>query len=496
MKSWKWNHLKNLVTSLSNHEKRYLSIQLLNEDGKATNSIGTIYENIKNNTAIDEHIFKHLLPGKNISLEKSYFAKSMLKNLRNYHENGSIEITLHHALCDIEIIFSKQLYEFCLEYTSFYAEMSYHYQFYELTIQLLKWERKCLSRIDKKNKVISRIAELSKKEKDCFHQLSIIYNLKTIQQSILQIINAKGSYFLKQDKAHCLQLIQNINVDISEVDSLMGKALYYEIKSWIAYYVHNDHPGALHYNTINYNLFKDSKYLISAYPQMFMAVYFSFFSRSFLNKTNDVQSILSEIDELQFSKKLNIPDDVRAQSFIFTSEARLLINIDAQKYQDVINSFNQNQKYLKTHSAYIKKSNLLIQYYCVALAYFHLKQLTEALTFSKKIIDDFNETIKLDYYCYNSILNFIIHMELGNTSIYKYLNSSFKRVIKKHKLEDPEIAIYASFFELITKNRKATIEQYKETYTNLVTNSIEHPKGSYDMHFEKWFLEKAEQSKP
>lgn len=493
MKSWKWYHLKNLMARLSNHEKRHLSIQLLDSDGNATNSIGIIYENIKNNPAIDEQEFKHLLPGKNISLEKSYFAKSLLKNLRNYHENSSISVSLHNALCDIEILFSKQLYEFCLEYTNYYSEMSYQYQYYELTIQLLKWKNKCLTRIDKRKKINRDINELKKIEKECFLQLSIIYQLKTAQQEILQIINQKGNYFSKQDKAFCTQLNDNLNIDTKTIHSLMGKALYNEIQSWMAYYVHNDHRKALEHNTINYKLFKGSKHLIAAYPQMFLAVYNSFYARSFLNNVNDAVAILSEIDELQNSKKLNIPDDVRAQAFLFTSEARLLRLMDVKKFQEVIDLFHKNQKYLNTHSAYVKESYLLMQYCCVALAHFYLKEYTESLRYSKKIIDEFSDIIKLDFYYYNLLLNFMIHIELDNSSLYKYLNSSFKRVVKKHKLEDPEVGIYADFFELITKNRKALPEEYLETYNKLVANYNKNQKGAYNMHFENWFLEKSKQ---
>lgn len=495
MKSWKWEHLKNLVNKLSNHEKRYLSLHMLNKESGDQNNSHLIYQILKNNEKIDQGLLKNLVPSKNLSLEKSYFAKNLLKNLRNYHENSSLEIEIHNALCDIQILFSKQLYEYCLEYSSHYIELSYHFQFYELSIQLLKWKRKCLTRLDKKKMNRLHLEEISMLERDCFLQLSLIYKLKNVQQEILVLINKKANFLSQEDKNKCLELLKELNFDNDALKSLMGKAVYNEIQSWIAYYVNGNMALSLEFNTANYNLFKNCKHLISAYPQMFLAVYISYYSRSFLNKTENAENILKQIDEIQYSKKLNIPEDVRVQAFLFSSEIRLLLHIDKRNFKKVIEIFNQNKKVLNHNTSDIKMSYFLIQYFCVALAHFHLKQYSEALTYSKKIIDEFNDLIKLDYYYFNLILNFMIHIELGNTTIFKYLNNYFKRVIKKHKLEDPEILIYAELFERISKDQKGSSKLYADARNELIKNYEKTPKGAYDLHFENWLLEKSEQLK-
>ena len=490
MKSWNWKYLKRLVGSFSKDEKRFLNSQNSLDKNKINTDYSEIYNKIINENFLNEDSFKDSIGRKNLSLEKAKFAKKLFTQLRNYHEGSSIEMSLHNALCDIEILFTKQLYEFCYELINYNIEISVKYQMYELTLQFSKWKRKCLTRLDNTNLTKKQLIELTELDRDCYLQLNLIFELKIVQQNLLQIINKKGLSFNDNDRKKSLQLLSELNIDSSKINSLMAHALYNEINSWIAYYVHSDNILALEYNTLNYNLFKKSKHLIDVFPQMFLAIYYSYYKRSFLNNKDNTAAILKEIHELQVSKKLNIPDDVRVQAFMLTSEEEMLKNLDNQEFQKTIDLFKQNKKYLSTHSAYIKKSYLLIQDFCLGMAHFHLKQYSEALNYTKKNIDNFNDTIRLDFYLNNLTLNFIIHIELENFHIYKHLYSTYKRAIKKHDLQESEEGIYANFFQEITKKARPSNNIYLETHNALKAFELRNNKGTYDFHLSNWFLEK------
>lgn len=492
MKSWNWKFLKKLARSFSIHEKRYLESQIVPIKNKTTNDYSEFFNTIIKDDLLSEEDFKNSIGGKNISLEKAKFAQQLFTHLRNFNENTSIEINLHNALCDIEILFTKQLYEFCFELINYNLKTSLHYQMYEITLQLIRWKRKCLSRIDNKKLTKKHLKELNELEQECYFQLSLIFQLKIVQQELLQIINKKGSSFDEDDKKKSLELLNHLNIDSTKISALIANAIYNEINSWIAYYVHIDNNLALEFNTTNYELLKKSKHLIAVHPQMFLSIYYSYYKRSFLNNRDKTLHILKEIKELHTSKKINIPEDVRVQSFMLYSEVEMLEHIDSKRFQEAIDLFTQNKKYLSKHSAYIKKYYLIINYYCLGLAHFFLKEFSQALRYTKQNIDNFNDSIRLDYYMYNLTLNFIIHIELGNSSIYKYLSSTYNRALKKHQLQDSEIGIYAIFFQQIAKKEKPTKDLFLKTYKSLETFSSKSNKGTYSLHVEQWFLEKYE----
>lgn len=491
MKSWNWKYLKRLVSTFSLSEKNYLESQKIHNK---KNYFSRIYESILKDNSQNEKAPNKILHEKNISLEKAKFAKQLFIHLRNYNEDSSIEMGLHNALCDIEILFTKQLYEFCFEFINYNLKTSVHFQMYELTLQLIKWKRKCLARIDNIKLTKNQLKELKGLEKECYFQLNLIFQLRNTQQELLKIINKKGSSFNLEDKKKSLALLNELKIDHSKINALTAHAIYNEINSWIAYYVHLDSDLALQFNTRNYKLLKKSKHLIAVHPQMFLAIYFSYYKRSFIKNRDKTSLIMKEIKELQTSKKIKIPEDVRVQAFMLSSEVEVLEYIDSKKFREAIDLFKQNKKYLSKHSSYIKKYYLLINYYCIGLAHFHLKEFTEALSYTKKNIDNFNDTIRLDYYMYNLTLNFIIHIELGNSSIYKYLNSTYKRAIKKHSLQDSAEGIYATFFEQITKKGNEKNDLYLKTYESLQAFNLKNNKGTYDLHLEQWFLERNEKN--
>ncbi|MFT4684330.1 MAG: hypothetical protein ACI83H_002814 [Glaciecola sp.] len=495
MKSWNWKYLKKLVRTFSLNEKRFLKSQTVPVKTRITKDYSEVYDKIIKDNLLCEEEFKNSIGKKNLSFEKAKFAKKLFSHLRNYHEGSSIEISLHNALCDIEILFTKQLYEFCFEVINYNIKISVHHQMYELTLQFAKWKRRCLSRIDNIKLTKNQLKELNELDKECYFQLNILSQLRIVQQELVQIINKKGNSFDEEDRKKSLQLLSRINIDSSKVNSLTAQAVYNEINSWVAYYVHNDNNLALEYNTNSYKLFKKSKHLIAVYPQMFLSIYCSYYTRSVLNKRENTSHILAEIKELQVTKKINIPEDVRVQAFMFTSEAEMLRNIDSEKFQETIDLSKQHNKYLSKHSSYIKKSYVLIQQYCIGLAHFNLKEFTLALRYTKQNIDEFNDTIRLDYYMYNLTLNFIIHIELENFHIYKHLNSTYKHAVKKHGLQDLEEGIYASFFHQFVKKANSAANLYLETYEALEAFDSTNKKGAYDIHLSKWFLEKDKELK-
>src|ERR1043165_3205658 len=106
--------LFDLLNSLSTNEKRYFKLFTSNSSGDK--NYQKLFNAIEQEKITDKKALKKRMgsTGMNVSYEKKYLQKILMRSLRNFHEDSSSEIILHQTLTDIEILFNKQQYDLCM----------------------------------------------------------------------------------------------------------------------------------------------------------------------------------------------------------------------------------------------------------------------------------------------------------------------------------------------------------------------------------------------
>lgn len=433
MKSWKWQNLKELVESLTVNEKRYFKLFI--DESKSKNYL-KLFDALNSKT--DEKKFKKDMAkaGVNVSYEKSYLIKVLLRNLRNFHESQTFNSIFHQALIDIEILMDKKLLTFCNEFIDYYIELAKEYENFIFLLQLLKWKRKCIIRMGDAQKQKNFIEEEWEMEEDCLIKIRNIAQIKRLQQKMLVIINQKGNTIQSEEKRLMTEILSDpIMADKNNALSIHAKLMYFEIKIWGLFY-QGQYEVAFEYSSQLIAEIELYPFIKVAYPQIYFAALANHFSRAYrLDKTEILDDILEKIEQMSVQKGGYFTDDNKNEAIAFVMERRLLIAADENDYSKTIAIFNANKKNFTGKKLKFKPSFYILQYYFAAFAYFHLKDYTKSIKYIRAIMDNYDDTVRFDFILYTRILNVLVQFQLGNNNLLPHLIKSIDRLLIKNKTE-------------------------------------------------------------
>ena len=140
----KKGNIFHLITSLSKSEKRYFKTSL---SEKAVNkNYVKLFNIIDKQTEYDENeirkVFKDEKFVKQLHVTKIYLTELILKNLRSYHSDKSINSKLINILNDIEILFDKELYDLAYYRIKKAEKLALDYERLPYLLEILSWKRK------------------------------------------------------------------------------------------------------------------------------------------------------------------------------------------------------------------------------------------------------------------------------------------------------------------------------------------------------------------
>ena len=107
--------LFSLIKSLSKSEKRYFKL-FAGFQGKGHNYMA-LFNSIDQMEAYDEKFIRKKFSGdpllRQLHVTKNYLSKLILKSLKGYHMNESLNAKLKSLLLDVEILFRRDLLDQC-----------------------------------------------------------------------------------------------------------------------------------------------------------------------------------------------------------------------------------------------------------------------------------------------------------------------------------------------------------------------------------------------
>ena len=109
-----------LIKSLTKSEKRFFKLSSSLQSGEK--NYLKIFDYIEKQTEYDEYELKKAFEGetfiKHLPSEKNHLYKLILKSLRSYYSEPSVNSTLKQEIKNIEILYNKALYKECEKFVS------------------------------------------------------------------------------------------------------------------------------------------------------------------------------------------------------------------------------------------------------------------------------------------------------------------------------------------------------------------------------------------
>jgi hypothetical protein len=227
----KTNDLQNLVLSLSGGEKRYFSLF-----SKAfSKNEGTLYLDMYQRLAKGESKLLDEEKGYTptvITMTKQRLFNNILKSLRLYYQDKSVDMVIQNQLSEVEILYKLGLPEQGLLLIHKAYQLAESNEKFGLLLQVLEWEKRMNIVLDIPSRAPESIAE---DERATLDKLRQIMSLEHIYSKALKLKKQYG--YAKGDARQELENETILSTDMPPLkDCLSNKAVFYHNFIYAIYY--------------------------------------------------------------------------------------------------------------------------------------------------------------------------------------------------------------------------------------------------------------------
>lgn len=466
-----------LIKSLSNNEKRYFTLFAARHIIGDKNNYLKLFEAIDKQKIYDEKklakLFAHTSMGDNLRMNRHYLYKLILKSMRSYRSEASIDAQLKGSLNDIEFLYEKGLYAQCDKILSKTKESAVKYEKYELLIEVLRWERNLLvmdsmvkdlrQRIEaiyeEQAAVLKKMRNITDYRRLADIQFSIrMLTRQTRNENEMQEFNTMMSIRLLQDEHYAL--------------TKEAKRGFYYINAAFHDYAGNYLKTYPYYKQM-VELIESSPLQIPERPHIYIFGLYNLGRVACqLAMYDELFSVLKKMREIPENLGSKCSEGIKAEIFERSSLLELNMYIYTCNFEKAISLISEIEKGMVEFKWKIRKEFEISCFFDFAYFYVIQQEYNKALVWINKLINDAADTgARQDIYCITRILNLIIHYELGNEDVMEHLvKSTYRYLYKRNRLYKVETCIL-NFIRTkllgVNPTRAGLTDVFKELKTEL-----------------------------
>ena len=462
----KYEELFYLIKSLSKSEKRYFKLDAQKEE----NSFVRLFEAIDEQKSYDEGAIKALFKDepfvKQLTTMKNYLKNKILRSLRNFYANQSVNTQLHHILLNVEVLYNKGLYEVCRSELKRAEKYARSFQNHLLMIQITDWNRRIHQALHPADlQGIRKYVEIQKEQQ----QITTDYLdllLANTDPAHFSILHKRTPTLLNKT----LQELYNYQRFLyDDVPEQAEKTLRELIAEW------NKHPE-----------------LLQEYFAMYLSVNNNYLA--YLVYRKNYQEALRHIQRMKGAE----PNKLR-HTAIIAKETLRRINTEMEIYRDA-KMINEAEQFIPEMKAYLENYHRIVPenyrlsfQFQFAYTYFLKKDFDKALLWINETLNDPNSKTGENLFLLRNThwLNLLVHFELDSGFALRYYIDGMKRFLQKQgDAEEFEQVLLKSLPKISDMpSRREQQAAFVELYETLAHMQI--PDQSLRMvNFKEWIQEK------
>ncbi len=445
--------LFDLIFSLTMSEKRFFKIFSQRHVIGDENDYSKLFDFIDKEPNVNNAILIKQDFVKNVSAEKNYLYRLILKSLNAFHSQNSDRRKIYDYLISIDILFQKGLYSQAVDLVLKARKLANKNELLRQELLLSELHEELLLKDQKYGDVVNLINEDK-------HLLDLVENLLSLKELTTKGYHenlSKGVIRDEKDLEPFDNLINNKLVR-DEKNALTKRARLHQISVQLTYnMVAGNNDMVLKYVQLIITHYETNQHLINHTPIGYVSCYFILGNAQLADKKYDLvfnttksYSKIEQIDSVRKSQK--------ALSSAFFYKNILLFQLG--KVDDLELIENEIPK----HIPFIGKAQLYDLYFQLSLSFFYQKKFKKALWWSNEILNDSKFKSRGDFMNTIKLFNLLIHFELGNDFTLEYISKSTSNYLKKkNRLYDVEKLLirFLTKHESYLVNRSVVIELEK-----------------------------------
>lgn len=424
-----------LIKSLTKSEKRFFKLSSSLQSGEK--NYLKIFDYIEKQSEYDEQELKKVFENetfiKHLPSEKNHLYKLILKSLRSYYSEQSVNSTLKQEIKNVEILYNKALYRECEKFVGRAKQTAQKYEKFYYWFELINWEKKLLDSayesgvfnidldmlIEEEEMVIAKLRNLA--------EYTIIY-------SKINLIFRSGGFTRNEAERKVVEGIANYHLIKGKNTALSTKAasICYYIKGLCAATNRNYEDSFQFFNRTR-EILDNNPHIKSDTGARYAMTLFHLLRCHIDNQEFDQASkLITDIRALQ-SKKGFKSVDVSVRIFANSYNQELVLLHAKGEFQKSVDLIPEIEKQQEAYKGKISKEMELLLTYNKAYSCFGIGDFKRALTYLNDVLNDNEQNLRQDIYSFARLFNLVIHYELGNYDFLEYVVKSTSRYLNKQE---------------------------------------------------------------
>lgn len=475
----KENSLFELIRSLNNNEKRYFMLEATSR--RKESNLAKLFDAISNQKIYNEaELIKSFAEenfAKQLHVTKNHLYESILKAMRSFNIEKSIEHKLKGMLQDIQFLFDKRLIHQAKIILRRVKKLAEEHEKYTTQLEALDWEAKILASQFYIGSIEKDIDTISDKYYEILEKLQNSREYNDLQSKMFNNYYKEGIERKNENYKTNDQIInQFILKDETRALSFKARCCFYNIHS-IYYKINNNWDKAYQYRKKLLVLLEESGRISPEEMNMQFAAINNLIPVSLhLRKINEVQELIVKMRHLvDLHPKIKVSEDIEMKIFTHSNIAELSLFVkmgEVDKGLELIDSISPE---LIEYENKFRKFPLLHLYYNIAYFYFSIGKHSHAIQWTNSILNDKSIKSVEDIHSSTHILTMILHYEQGKEELLSYLSRSTQRYLNQLEgLYDFETILLNFIKKNIGKKRKKDLlKNYKKLREELLITRYE-----------------------
>lgn len=424
-----------LVKSLTKSEKRFFKLSSSLQSGDK--NYLKIFDFIERQNEYDENELKEEFKDEtfinHLPSEKNHLYKLILKSLRAYSSEQSVNSKLKQEIKNVEILYNKALYKECEKFVSRAKQTAKKYEKFYYWFELINWEKKLLESAYESGIFSQDLDELVEEEVMVIEKLRNLAEYTVIYSKINMVFRS-GGFTRNEKERQVVEEIANYHLIKGKNTALSTKAatICYYIKGLCAATNRNYQESFEFFNKTRQ--IYDNNPLIKADTGARYVMTLFHLLRCYIDgeEFEKAEQLINEIRELQAKKEFSSIDlKVRIFANSYYHELVLLHSLGQfKKSVDLIPVIEENQE---AYAGKISKEMEVLLTYNKAYSYFGIGDYKTALHYLNEVLNDNEQNLRQDVYSFARLFNLVIHYELENYDFLEYIIKSTNRYLSKHE---------------------------------------------------------------
>jgi hypothetical protein len=475
--------LFDLINSLTMSEKRFFKIFSQRHVIGETNQYLLMFDFIDKSESISNEILLQQPFVKNLSAEKNYLYRLILKSLNAYYADFSTKMKVQNLIISAEILAYKGLESQALKTLEKTAKIAEEGELFTHLLTVKQTEFEILSKINNYDIAIDKIKEFE-------NVLKKQVGFTAIQEQTTELYKVRqsiGSIRSKED----ISLLENV-VKQNTKQGLPSKKSNLFLNSLNIAYLNatKDYKKELVYLEKVVDLYESNQFLIEYSVKGYISSIYNT-ANTYRNLKNYKKALffIDKLDKLKNNKLISTSKSISAYLFYLSNNLRLYIHILNNEFKLANIAYDRIKNEYHLHCDNINKSVVYEHLILIIRIKIEQSEFKEALQLSNIIINDTSFKKREDILTYVRLINLLIHFELKNDFTIEYLSASAANYLKRKKRLYKTEKEVINFITKFTSGNKKHLDKVNENLKILKDDSYE--KSMFNLFdFQKWVEDK------